>query len=368
MEKADYHRKFGWGGNPFIKSTDIDLPIIEQHETYNEVLRSIDAIDRVMVLTAPMGYGKTTFMNLVLKKQPKVVDYLAHFDTYEPVEGVMRRIVSLLPFWKKVFRPRPDRSNFGEYLKKCLGPKKMLLVFDEAQDYDEGLLRWLRTINDRANNAFMIFIGLPGLEDKLASETSFRDRQSVSLNLRPLSIEQLGEVVRRRIQWVGGVGIEPFSEDGLNFFLKYRNPYPPRSMLEDADNIINHCAENDIFKINAHAVESAFGMVKKIKKEEKVEGRLAPYTINDFPASQRTVIKVMLEKEKVTIPDLSEQLGKQQNYVGMLIKRLRGLDKKEQERRLNVRYPVVVELEAGEGRSRYSYTLSDDARRVLGRK
>lgn len=369
MDTEKYHRQLGWKDDPFVKSTALELPIIPHQIVYNQIQEALSGGSRSISVISPIGYGKTTLMNLLMKNPPRGITYVVSFDTYEPADDVMSRITSALPLWKRMFS-KPDRSGFGEYLRRKLGDQKIMLLFDEAQDYDDELFRWLRVINDRVLNAHMVFFGLRGLLDKLSAETSFRDRMSHNIELELLPREQLKEIVKARIKWVGGEGARPFTEKGVDALVRNK---APRKILEDGQFIINESARRELLDIGAREVENILGAIPPTKMEEgeevtPAEKKVYPYSIGDFSDTQQNIIKQLLAHDKMSVKELSEVMESSIEGVRNLIRKLRGLEKDEIERRPNVVYPVVVEVKGGSGRSRYSYKLSDQAKRILGEK
>ncbi|MBD3388706.1 MAG: AAA family ATPase [Candidatus Altiarchaeales archaeon] len=374
MEREEYYKKFGWRKSPFIKSTSLDIPIIERIEEYEEVCECIGGWDRIMVVTAPIGYGKTTFMNQLSIKKPRGVKYVVPFNAYEPVEEVMEKVRAELPFVKRIFS-KTDRTGFGEMLQSKLGDDKMLLVFDEAQDYENDLFKWLRILNDRTDNIFMIFLGLRGLEDRITAETSFRDRKSKSIGLRAFETEDLVEMIRQRIAWAGGKTIKPFTELGL-VRLCESCKHVPRQLLENGQRLIEESAREDVEEIDEEFVESTLGRIKPetVEKMEAEEDRVVEAPVErggfmqDLSPTQQEIVQMLLDHESLSIAEISEQLNKDIRSVGSLIRKLRGLNKKEVERKPNIPYPVVVRKgkEVRLGRLQYVFSLSDNSRRLLG--
>lgn len=386
MDRKLYYRKLGWRKSPFIKSTSMDTPIIKREQEYNKVLECIGGWDRIMVVTAPIGYGKTTFMNTLVKNKPPEIDYLVFFDSYEPVEEVMGRVMMKLPFWKRLLTKKIDRTLFGEFLHKKLGSKKLLMLFDEAQDYDNDLFKWLRMLNDRVDNLFMIFFGLKGLEDKITAETSFRDRKTKSISLTPFSTDDLQEIVTKRIRWVGGRGIQPFTEESLKRLCESANSVP-RRLMENGQRAIEECAANEIFSIDENTIESIIGTyagedVKLVPVEDRESVEISHEVVKtDLPESksydlmdelsptQRDIVRLLMEKEALSITEIGVMLNKDIRSIGSLIRKLRGLNQKEVGRKPSIQYPVVVRKgkEQRMGRIQYVYGLSDNTRRVLAR-
>ncbi|MFC2162869.1 AAA family ATPase [Candidatus Altiarchaeota archaeon] len=383
MNREEYYGMLGWEKSPFIKSTSTDTPIVQRLDEYEQVCECIGGWDRIMILTAPIGYGKTTFMHQLKKVPPADIRYVISFSTYEPEEEVMERIKSKLPIWKRIFTKKVDRSFFGEYLHDKLGKDKMLLLFDEAQDYDEDLFKWLRTLNDNVDNIFMIFFGLTGLEDKITSETSFRDRKSKSITLQQLSKSHLKKIIESRIFWVGGEGIRPFTEQGLDRLCGSANNIP-RLLLENGQKVIEYCARNDIEEVGSDIVEKILGGVEDLKIEQDMMGEDAGIEpagspspqpssnmfIDDLSPTQQAIIDLMMRHESLSISEISKMLDKDIRSVGSLIRKLRGLNDSEVKRKPHIPYPLVIRIgkETRMGRLQYIFTLSDHIRRTLAEK
>jgi type II secretory pathway predicted ATPase ExeA len=390
VDRKQYYRRLGWKKSPFIKSTSMDAPILKREHEYNTVKECIGGWDRILVVTAPIGYGKTTFMNTLIKNKPAGIEHVIFFDSYEKVDEVMGRIISKLPVWKRMFTKNMDRTMFGDFLHRKLGNSKMLLLFDEAQDYDYDLFKWLRILNDRVDNLFMLFLGLRGLEDRITAEASFRDRKTKSITLTPFSNDDLQNIVTKRIRWVGGKNITPFTEDGLRRLCESAGSVP-RRLMENGQKVIEECAMSDTFSIDANTVERIIGTyvgeditvvpveekeviktdsAEHVKEPRAVSTQIKSYDlIEELSPTQQDIVKLLMEKESLSITEMSSMLDKDIRSIGSLIRKLRGLNKDELERKPGIQYPVVVRKgkENRMGRVQYVYSLSDNTRRLLAK-
>ena len=381
MDRSKYFKELGWEKSPFIKSTSFDIPIIARLDEFEEIGECIGGWDRIMVITAPIGYGKTTFMNQMIMHKPHDVKHVVSFNSYEPVDEVIGKIWNELPFWKRMFAS-VDSGSFGEIVQKKLGNEKMLLIFDEAQDYDIELFKWLRVLNDRTNNIFMIFLGLPLLEDKIVAEASFRDRKSKSIRLKAFYNEDLEELIKERIKWAGGKGIDPFTDSGIKRLCESCNKVP-RRLLDNGQKVVESAAKEGQMKIDADFVEKSLGSYE-ISKEKEVtkviyeirEGEQAEIvdTLYDFRVdlspTQNEIVNLLLKHESLAISELSQMMNKDIRSLGSLIRKLRGLNENEVARKPKVPYPVIVRLrkENRMGRQQYVFSLADNARRLLSRE
>jgi type II secretory pathway predicted ATPase ExeA/predicted transcriptional regulator len=396
MEREYYYRKLNWRKSPFIKSTSLDIPIIGRMDEYEELSECIHGWDRIIVMTAPIGYGKTTFMNQLVINKPRGIRFVVAFNAYEPPEAVMNRIKNELPLTKRLFF-HSDKTRFAEVLQARLGQDNMLLIFDEAQDYDADLFKWLRILNDRADNVFMVFLGLQGLEDKITSEASFRDRKSKSIKLNPFEIEDLEEIIKERIEWAGGKGIRPFTDDGLKRLCESAN-HVPRLLLENAQKVLEEVAHKELEVVDATFVENVLGFADQVEKKPQGgkedstdEGMGEVYEVkeaisvektshtaptealsfmDELSPTQRDIVEMLLAHESLSISELGDVLKKDIRSIGSLIRKLRGLNRMEVVRKPKVPYPVIVRKgkEVRMGRQQYVYSLSDNSRRLLANR
>lgn len=378
MNRDEYYSQFNWNKSPFIKSTSLDIPIIERTGEYQQLCESIGGWDRIMLITAPIGYGKTTFMNLLIKKKPQNIDYLVYFDAYEPVEEVMARITHTLPLWKRLGKGSVDRTSFAKFLNGKLGKKKILLMFDESQDFEDELFRWLRILNDRVDNVFIIFLGLHGLVDRISAETALRDRKTKEMTLSPFSIDQLRQIVLIRLKWAGGNGKIPFEDDGLTRLCESANGIP-RKLLENGQRVLEYSSKENVTSIDATIVENVVGAVYEDVKDVQIvekhvttpdfEMEKVTYVnfLDHLSPTQQDIIRILQTHERISISEMCESLDKDIRSLGSLIRKLRGLNKSEVARKPDVPYPVVVRVgkEKRGGRQQYVYSLSDNARRML---
>lgn len=378
MDRKTYYKTLDWSKSPFIKSTSLDTPIIRKDVEYKRIEECVGGWDRIMVVTAPIGYGKTTFMNLLLKNKPEGIDYVVCFDACEPVDAILRKVKNSLPLWKRLLARNVDRTEFGTFLQNRLGSKKMLFLFDEAQDYDDEIFKWLRIVNDRANNVFMVFFGLPKLESRITSETSFRDRKTRSIQLDPFSIDELKSIIIERIKWVGGAGIKPFNEAGLKRLCESANSIP-RRLLDNGQKVVEEAAIRGNYDVGEAFVESVIGyfeeqvsvpLVGEYEPSEPAKDVDVQGFMGDLSPTQKQIVEHLMANEDLSISELSEMLGSDIRSVGSLIRKLRGLDRSEVLRKPNVPYPIIVRKgkDRRNGRFQYVYTLSDNARRLIAQK
>ncbi|MBD3261925.1 MAG: AAA family ATPase, partial [Candidatus Altiarchaeales archaeon] len=360
--------------SPFIKTTSKNTPIVTRKEEYKKLEEAIGGWDRLMLLTAPIGYGKTTFMNQIKMSPPHDIKYVIGFNAYEPPKQIMKDITAKLPFFKKIFKGKPTQSSFGAYLEGVLQEEKLLLIFDEAQDYENDVFRWLRIINDYCDTVFMLFIGLGGLEDKISAHASLRDRKCKMLTLNPLRIEDLEDIVMQRIKWVGGEPPIPFTQEGIKRLCEAAQAIP-RTLLDKGQTIIEYCAKKDIQVIGVEQVEEALGANKP--RTEKIvvspEKQRTPAPSDSFyeylSPTQQEIVSFLLEREKASISEIGQAIGSDIRSTGSLIRKLRGQNPKEVERKPQVPYPVVIKRgkERRLGRLQGVFGLSDNARRLLSK-
>jgi len=255
MLETEYFKQLGWKKNPFPLASTSDLPIIPNQEAYTEVKDKVNAGERLILITAPVGYGKSTLVNYIIEKGLSyngIDDIVLKRYRMQCQWNIVNKdlIDTLNPFIKLLRKPK----NITNYLFNKEN-KPIVLFFDEIQDYisDEQLIRNLRDFIDNVRNCSVIFLGLPELE-QLIEQGSFRDRVMFRYNLPLISQKERENMLIERIKWAGGKDITPFNHESVEHLCKSGTP---REILAKANETIKFCASHGILEIKVGDVINA---------------------------------------------------------------------------------------------------------------
>jgi len=395
MNPSGYYRLFSWKKSPFILTTSLDAPIIRRVEEVEGIVDLIEGWHQIIVVSSQIGYGKTTLLNSLIKHKPANIDYLIPFKSKTSVEDLIKDVIEALsppvevkkPWYQKLLsekllglgpetvqETKKSGETDGDFIQRKLGDNSLLLAFDDAHLYPEGFFFTLRELNDAVDNLFMIFFGLPELKELVMADQSFGDRihDEDIIDLRLYSEDELEDIFRARFIWdsVGGKDASPFSDEAIKW-LCIQARGNARNLFKLSQKVLDVVIEEDIKEVDERIVEDILGKItppKKVKKEEIEVSAIDEYDfIRDMSPTQRDILKLLSTKGELTIPEVSNELGKSIRSVNSLIRKLRGMDKGEVKRKPNVEYPLVVlgEKKIIGGRNLQSYKLSDHAYRRL---
>jgi len=250
-----------WKANPFTFSISPHL-FVGYKSQIEQVLMAIEENHKLMLILGPTGSGKTTFLKwmsgrlknydvIYIGKPPSVpADFVTIFS------GRYKK--SWYAFWQKDIK---SIYEIPEFLSKKIRKKRLIVMADEAHEANTEVLEWLRVLNDQVENMSVVVSGLPSLEDQLRNNLeTFVKRISTRADLLSLTKEETSELIKKRVQSVGGLGTE-FSHVADHIY-NYTGGFP-REVIRLCDILVN----NAIMKGRIH-IEFDLNEQKREAKEE----------------------------------------------------------------------------------------------------
>lgn len=218
-----YKAFFGLTRNPFELTPDPTCFVAMRR--HNEALAALYYGVRwhkgFVVVTGEVGTGKTLLLRCLLnllKKSPDVAyAYLfnSRLSTCEFLEYILSDL-GLPPAGKNKSEMLFD---FGRYLiRRGEADETTVLIIDEAHALSDELLEEVRLLSnfETSNTKLLqiVLVGQPELDDKLDSIHLRQLKQRIALRaqLGPLSMEEVGEYICRRMEFAGELA------DGLPIF------------------------------------------------------------------------------------------------------------------------------------------------------
>jgi hypothetical protein len=139
----------------------------------------------------------------------------------------------------------------------------------------------------------MVFSALPLVESKLMQKLeTLRKRVACRMELFSLTRDETEDLIKRRIESVGGHGIEPFTKEILDSLYEQSAGFP-REVLRIADEIINKSASQETDMITPEAF---------VKKQEPTKANL-----DAFSDKQRQILEQLIQP--MTPLDLVNTIG-----------------------------------------------------------
>jgi len=326
--------KWGWKVNPFVLKIDPKL-FVGYDEQLKAVLNHIKNKHKIAMITGRTGAGKSTLLKwlesnydaskLYVSKPPKnPEDFI---DLFTEIFG--------LSFWEKLFGQKLTLYNLPKYINKKLKGNHLVFLVDEAHETNKQVLEWLRVLTDQINDVSLVIAGMPVLEQKIKSELeTFDQRIMTRINLTSLNRIETKQLIQKRIEDVGGKGIEPFTDSALEKIYERTGGFP-REVLKICDRLINSALEKNLDVIDDKIVEEHREIeLPNVRVEEPVVTFMpkppSEEQFRNLPFKQRNVLELLSKKDWLTptaiVEDLNLKIYKSKGHairsVNNILKRL----------------------------------------------
>ncbi len=224
---ADWFGQFGWHGNPFTFKIYEHI-MIGNNEKIKEIMKHIEAHSAFSLLIGETGAGKTNLLRWLYNQYQD--HYAVHYlpkppATVERLRDYLATNVLQQNIFTRQFSPL-TYNNLHTKLQQKLHTKTILMI-DEGHEASEDVLSWIRTIIDHVDSIICIAVGTPALLHFLQNNIpTLYNRAPSVMQLERLNKDETIELIRKRIEFVGGNGIEPFTYDALVKLYRHSNGLP----------------------------------------------------------------------------------------------------------------------------------------------
>lgn len=282
---ADY---FNWNRNPFTFRILSDFFV--GYENEKEIaIEGIRNGEKFILVLGPTGSGKTTFLKYLstIFNNENVI-YLP-----KPPKDPKEWIDIFKDFWRSrfpIFKTQDvNLFNLGKRLNKKLRKKGLMVLVDECHEASIESLEWLRAITDQTNNLILVMAGLPIFEQILKEKLeTLKKRITKTIKLSNLTKYETRELIKRRIEGVGGEDIKPFTSDIIDYIYEKTCGFP-REILRECNELLIIALKRGISTID-------YNFVKDFSKEERIP--LESFTT--LPERQKIILNILSGKESLT--------------------------------------------------------------------
>jgi len=293
---------FSWKSNPFTFDVIPEIFVGNIHEV-NQILDSINNKNKLSFIVGTTGSGKTTLLRSIetrysndgfrhviyISKPPKAP---------EDWVKVFKKIVSGGMF--SIFSRKDEVSlySLSDTMNKKLNGSRCLLLVDEAHEASIDSLEWLRVMSDQVGSITTVMAALPVLESKLKdSLETFLRRVSTRVELTNLSKSETRELIKRRIENVGGDDIRPFTQDAVELIYDRTGGFP-REILRTCND-----SAQEAFRRGISTIDAEF-----LAENGKPAQRMPLERVSELPEKQRIILETLSKKGEQTPSELIANL------------------------------------------------------------
>lgn len=233
-----YKEYYGLKENPFSQTPDSSYFYpSEQHRTALDALTyAIRQRKGFVVVTGPIGSGKTTVVRTLLKRLDKNTKTAMITNTNLSPKGILTMILEDLETRYRDGSKDRLLIQLNHYLvQRVMEGENVALIIDEAQNLSPQCLEEIRMLSnletDKEKLIQIVLIGQPELRDKLDTPglEQLRQRIAVHYHLVPLSHPETKNYVRHRLNLARANGrpVENlFDEEALDAIYQYSHGTP----------------------------------------------------------------------------------------------------------------------------------------------
>jgi len=288
LEKAK--KMFDWDSNPFSFKILPDLFVGYEKEV-DRISAGIENGSKFTLLLGPTGSGKTTMMKHLVDKFDGHYKYIIYMA--KPPRKPDDWVDIFSNFTKKGFlssffsRSDTNIYNLADNMNRKLGSEKILLFVDESHEASVESFEWLRALTDQIDDLYIVMAGLPVFEGMMKTKLeSLMRRVSTRIELTNLTKSETRELIKKRIESIGGDDIKPFTGDSIDFIYRKTAGFP-REILRTCSEFVQMAMEKNI-----STVDNDF-----LKETDEPQSRVSLESLDSIPERQRKILEVLSKGE-----------------------------------------------------------------------
>ncbi len=308
----DWTKALGWKRNPFKPEIDDPSSLVAGYEKERTkmnlfVIKKYD----FGIIEGEEGKGKTTllkWMGYELRKYKHTL-YSAYMEGKEltGIHTSIKKIIwpTLRPDEKLITKPymKLDLNNIIEFLRKKIGRKPLLIIIDDVKDVSDVASVLLKKLFTSGLPVQLIISGTEA-EIKKSELSQLTAREKLHIILRDMDFEEAKKMIMKRVESVGGSGIQPFTEPKLEKLFSKAKKNPGKFLqlcYSEAAETAVESWQNEQEKLREKQEQLKAEQIAILKEQRKLEAEEKDF-LEEIKKSQGTDAgkkqELLKEKEK----------------------------------------------------------------------
>ena len=312
--KSEFYSKWGWIANPFILKIDPKL-FTGYHQQVEAVKLHIADKHKIAMISGPTGSGKTSMLKWLEEELHETNPVLYVSKPPQNSEEFIRIFTDTfgLSFWQRLFRWKPSLQTLPDYINKKVSNQHLVFMVDEAHETNKEVLEWLRVLVDQIENVSLIIAGLPKLNVKIRDELeTFDQRITTRIELSALEKEDTKDLIKKRIEAVGGSGTVPFTDSAIDTIYNRTGGFP-REVLKLCGRLVHTAMDKDLNVIEVSDIEEHREIPQSNVRVEEPVVTFSPkppskQQIEDLPYKQRKILEILSREDWLTPTAIAERI------------------------------------------------------------
>lgn len=263
----EWLERLDWEENPFNFKIYPEL-MVGYADEISAISDAIEAGNKFSMILGQTGAGKTNLLKWLVSR------YEDEYDVYYMPKPPTTNEDLLEFLEREILQPGFIDRWFNDYTLYNIHDEleaeldgQSLLVVDECHEASTDVLRWIRTAIDHVDDLTVVAAGLPSFERTLEEDIpTLHSRATAIVRLESLDRDESFELVRQRIEAVGGRSLDPFTRDAVLEIYQRTGGFP-REILRACNDCVVKGAREDVSLIDVNDVERFVNVNDMVDRE-----------------------------------------------------------------------------------------------------